>query len=388
MKVVVVGGGIAGTAAAWMASRGGAEVTLAHDRAGASALYSGALDVSPWTEDRRHDIDAEVLAFASALDVWDVSSTPRWLVTPAGVLRPAAGMDSALLDLGPLAGKTVGVADLPRDGWDAEDMVRALTDTEWAERTRTTFVVAKLTLADPPPPAAPDVDFARTLEDDERLTKFALAVSEARRGADAMLVGPWLGTSPETAERVRELAGFGVGETTSPPGGAAGARFEAARDRLLEALGVSVVRARVLRVETEGALRAHTSESSALPADAVVLAVGGVAAAGITMDGPGEAYRDSTAFHLSLDAPVRFSLDGEEVGAVSSLHGVELDRRGLGVLERIGVRCAGARVEGCRGLFAAGDVVAGRPRTALEAARAGIAAARAALGGTGRSSFA
>ena len=45
---------------------------------------------------------------------------------------------------------------------------------------------------------------------------------------------------------------------------------------------------------------------------------------------------------------------------------------GPGALEAVGVRCEGARA--APGITAAGDVVAGRPRTVLEAVAGGIAA--------------
>jgi len=54
---------------------------------------------------------------------------------------------------------------------------------------------------------------------------------------------------------------------------------------------------------------------------------------------------------------------------------------GLGALERVGIAVEGAKVRGQSVLFAAGDAVAERPRTVLEAVRSGIAAARAAIGG-------
>jgi glycerol-3-phosphate dehydrogenase subunit B len=42
------------------------------------------------------------------------------------------------------------------------------------------------------------------------------------------------------------------------------------------------------------------------------------------------------------------------------------------MLESVGIQCSGARA--AEGITAAGDVVAGRPRTALEAVAAGIRA--------------
>ncbi len=58
---------------------------------------------------------------------------------------------------------------------------------------------------------------------------------------------------------------------------------------------------------------------------------------------------------------------------------MDFDRRGFGTLERIGIAVDGSAVRGADDMYAAGDCVAGRPRTVLEAASAGIAAARRAL---------
>jgi len=54
--------------------------------------------------------------------------------------------------------------------------------------------------------------------------------------------------------------------------------------------------------------------------------------------------------------------------------------RGFPALERVGISTDAERVRGSDRLLAAGDVIAARTRTALEAARAGIAAADTALG--------
>jgi hypothetical protein len=62
----------------------------------------------------------------------------------------------------------------------------------------------------------------------------------------------------------------------------------------------------------------------------------------------------------------------------SSARGVDLQGLGFGALERVGVRVARDGAVAPR-LFAAGDVVADRARTVLDAVHAGIVAARAAL---------
>ncbi len=163
-------------------------------------------------------------------------------------------------------------------------------------------------------------------------------------------------------------------------------RFEAARDRLLAALGVSRVRDRATRVSGESALTVSLAgRDSPLVASAVVLALGGIVAGGVVYAPPERGARTDlppagkAPFELSLEAPVTLSADGaSRMSVVASMHGPELDVSGWprdgrpGVLESVGVLCAGARAGA--GIYAAGDVVAGRSRTVLEAVASGLAA--------------
>ena len=77
--VVVVGAGMAGTAAAYAAVGAGAAVTLVHDGAGATALTSGALDLEAWDgalsfAKAKHERDAgrddELALFLAALGIY------------------------------------------------------------------------------------------------------------------------------------------------------------------------------------------------------------------------------------------------------------------------------------------------------------------------------
>src|SRR5262245_13038048 len=95
-RVIVVGAGIAGTAAAWSARRRGAEVTIVSAGAGASALGSGAVDDAPWERLARASavLGAPIPASATASDLadfvadlalWDVpASAMCWIPTAAG----------------------------------------------------------------------------------------------------------------------------------------------------------------------------------------------------------------------------------------------------------------------------------------------------------------
>ncbi len=386
VRVAVVGAGVAGTAAAWLLQRRGATVKVIHDRAGSSALYSGALDDAPDVANPEA-LAGDERAFVEALGLWNVG-TPV-LATREGVVRAAAGADRALLDLGPLAGKHVAVADVERDDWDAPLLASALSSSPWAAESSTRFSPVMVeALRRGHERRITGHDFAKLHDEPERLDALVRLLGEAGKGHDAWLVGPWLGTLPATAERMRRALGVPLGETTSFVGGAAGARFENARDALFSASSIDVERGRVSGVQARGerwAVRFDDADGARrgdeLEADAVVLATGGVAAGGIAFVWDPE--RGAHGFRLSFDAPLALALDGEPGDSGGSLFGASFEKRGLGVLERVGVHAdasGSARANPpAAGLFVAGDAVAARPRTILEAIRGGVRAGRAAL---------
>lgn len=378
-KLAIIGAGIAGSACAWFASRSGADVVLIGDRSGASELYPGVIDLEPWERGANGVIPATWNEFVTALDLWVVEKMPCHVATPAGVVRTARGRDRALLDLSSVAGKHVAVADVIRDDWDGELVTRALQASHFAKETGTRFSLVPLPITRNHERSISSWDFAHGFDDEARLAELA-ALLTADHG-DAWLLGPWLGTKRGLVQKLRERVKVPVGETTSQPGGAAGARFEGARDALLAKLTNTVrVHARVTALEKKSdGWRVVTSQDR-VDVDRVIVAVGGVVGGGIELDGAKPDHPGGAAFHLSFVAPVAIELDGLAVDGVSSLHGVDFAARGLASLERIGIACEGEGVRGeARGLFAAGDVVAGRPRTVLEAIGSGIRAAERAL---------
>lgn len=391
LHVAVIGAGAAGTAAAWALARGGAETVSFNARSGATALYSGALDAGPWERaDADEPLDPDLVVFAAALGAWSVGAGARRIVTSSGVVRPARGIDGALLDLERLAGRRIAVVDVPRDDWDGVLLARACSASGWAQKTKTEFVpIAARVLHESLERRIPAHDFAQLFDDGPRAAQLVAALDSAGRGYDAWLCGPWLGTLPDTSERLRQECELPVGETTSLPGGVAGARFEHARDRLLAELGVESANAQVLRLEPRfSGWTVHYRPLAALhpggPAetrevDAVVLAIGGLAGGGVHLPGTPFGARRAAPAGLSLDVAVTFQLAGKVYDGASSLHGPDFALDGAAALEKLGVAADGIRAAGQTGLFVAGDVIADRPRTALEAARSGIAAGRAIL---------
>jgi len=391
LKLAVIGAGAAGTAAAWAAARAGVEVVTFAWQSGATALYSGALDMAEWDAGGVVSaLDADVIGFAAALETWFLAQTPCRVATMSGVVRPALGIDRALLDLAPLAGRSVAVADIDRDDWDGPLLARSLASSDWAADTRTRFDAVKLNAVLQGFERRIAVyDFAALFDPPERAAALAAELDRSIGNHDAWLLGPWLGTSHEVCARMRGRMKTPVGETTSPPGGPAGARFEQARNRLLAASGVEVREAKVNALEprftgwTLHFTHNGTESMGLIPetfeADAVVLAVGGVAGGGIRLVAGAAPQRRAASFGLSLRAPVVFELDEHDLDCTSSPYGVDFQTRGASALERLGVAANRTQVRGQPGLLVAGDVAAGRPRTALEAVRSGLSAVRAVL---------
>ncbi|MFZ5892187.1 MAG: FAD-dependent oxidoreductase [Myxococcota bacterium] len=362
LPVVVVGGGFAGVGAAWAAARAGRPVVVVHAGAGASALYSGIVDGSAPS--------AEALELALLLGL-AMGSVPRAVATREGGVRLASGRDRALLDLDALAGRRIAVLDLGRDDWDAELLAKSFTESAWGKRTRTQFEAVRVNgLLDGAERRIAAHDLATRFDDSARVGALARQMRDASPDAAAWLTPPLLGVRSEAASQLAALLSRPVGETSSAPAGAAGARFELRRDELFDRLGVRNERARVENVAAdESALRVELSQGESLRARAVVLALGGVAAGGIVLS---SLMGQPLQFALSLSADAVLRCDGELLDAGSSLWGPSFVRNGLSLLERVGVHAdVAGRVSSAQALFAAGDLVADRPRTVLEALAAG-----------------
>jgi glycerol-3-phosphate dehydrogenase subunit B len=374
VRAVVIGGGIAGTAAAWAARRAGWDVTVVFDRPGASALYSGALDIVPWElrplADPEHKDERELQLFATALEAWTFGPGPCRVATFDGVVRSTRAIDSALLDLSPLAGKKVELPETPLEHFDARSLARSLASSAWAKDTRTRFgAVPVPALFETSLRRAPAYDVASLSDDESFLYRLAGALTAASPSSEAWLLGPWLGTRAGVAGRLRALLGVSCGETTSPPGGPAGARFEAARDGLLAGAGITAHRERVdsLAREAHGWRVRGGPELPDTPYDAAVLATGGVCAGGLVFG--------SSTFRPSIDVAVTIGLEGRQFDGASLRGGLPWVADPSALL-RLGILADHGLARGGNGLIVAGDCVEGRPRTALEAARAGIAATR------------
>nr|QVV57700.1 anaerobic glycerol-3-phosphate dehydrogenase subunit B [Myxococcales bacterium] len=406
-RVLVIGAGIAGLAAAFRARSRGLETIVVGAGAGASALGGGAVDDVPWEERRRamrvlggplrvRALGPEVVAFSEALGLWDLpaegASTPL-LATVAGRLRPARGRDRGLLDLASLPeGARVVLPRAPRGGWDADAIARTLEAEPLARRAGLRFQAVDIQVLRYADEARiNDGDLAMRHDDPARLAWLAERLREglARAGAGAVLLGSWLGVNEARAAELSSRVGVPVGEALVGIGSAAGLRFEAARDRLLASLRAEVVIDRAAALASEGGrVTVKLVRGGPLSVDAVVLAVGGLAGGGVVYAPPEHEAGDdlpprgAVPYRLSVDMPASLSVGAGPLNVVASMQGPELDVTAwptaarAGALEAIGVYCTEGRV--APGVTAAGDVVAGRPRTLLEAVASGLRAVDAA----------
>ncbi len=381
-SVAVLGAGVAGSAAALAAARAGARVTVVDGGAGASTLWTGAVDpVLAGAEP-----SADVLDLGRRLGV---ALEAGAIVTSSGLVRPVGGHEAAILDLLPLLKSgTVAVVRCERPGWDADALVRT------AGVGLVAIDATVLRLADER--MVPDADFASRHDEPARLEwlsdRLREAIARARRPIRALLLPPCLGSATSRAGELSEMVHVPCGEVTAMPGGPAGLRFEGARDRALATARITMIAGRAVSV-------AHVSdrwrvelEGGTLEADAVVLATGGLVGGGLAYE-PSDAMPGSVlpaaarvAFRSTVEAPVRIGARGRPLDLPGTLFGLPPESIAWpfardALMDRVGVLsdASGRVASGVQGLLAAGEVVADRPRSWLSAleggARAGTAAA-------------
>jgi glycerol-3-phosphate dehydrogenase subunit B len=392
VSVVVVGSGIAATAAALVSARAGDDVILVDGGTGASTLAPGAIDVVPWERARGDaEISVDARRVLDAFDAFDLPPGGARVVTMAGIGRPARGVDRALLDLGRIGDGEVLVAR--SDRWDAVALARS-----WSASCRRPFIAFDAVLArHTDERVIPPADFAARHDDPERLAWLAERLREAVLRADAthaaaIVLPSMLGVDRSRAAQLSARVGLPCGEALALPGGPSGLRFEAARNRALAAAEVVVAPGRVVSVHYDtGAWRVERDEGAvALVASRVVLAAGGVLGGGIAYTPSGAVFASavpssaSATFVATILGPMIIGAHGKPLPLPGSLSGVPSESLAWPfsrepLLERVGVladddgRVAGAPP----GLFVAGELVADRPRTWLASLESGASAGAA-----------
>jgi glycerol-3-phosphate dehydrogenase subunit B len=399
--VVVLGAGIAGTAAALTAAKQGARVTVVHAHAGASALGRGAWHGSSRTFAHDDGTDDDVFFVVNALGHGSLGDCT--LATHDGGLLDARGRDGSLLDLRTLpADAVVLVPYSPVLAWDGAFLARAWSESARALGRALEFRAVHTSLhLRREERWLSDGAMAMLHDDDERLLWLGERLRESAAsvsGASAWLLPPWLGATMSRAGALSSMVGLRCGEATALPGGPAGFRFCGARDRAFAAAGVHCVAERVREiVERASAVHVHCASEREFAADAVIIATGGLVGGGV-LYGPSEAEASDgdaprvvrRAFRSGIQLPdtarvgtveLRFETPGSLFGpAPETLAWPYVDAP---LLERVGIVCNGTLVRGTDRVHAAGDVVADGPRGWLDALRSGARAAIAALASVG-----
>lgn len=378
--IVVIGGGIAGTAAALAASARHAAVRLIDGGPGATALSSGALDGDG-------PLGGDAKAVVSALGAVELGDTI--VATMAGVLRRTRGTDRAVLRIRP--DSTVFVPDSSHPRWRGSLLARTWDAAPLATESRIRFVSSKVSLLQGEAEhAMGDVEMASRHDDPARVRTLAARLREALPpAAGAVALPPWLGVRESRAALLSELVGVPCGEVLGDPAGPAGERFVHARDAALAKSSVVVTRGRVVSFARDDAgLFVTLGSSEVHRASAIVVAIGGVAGGGIRYT-PSAAIAATAlppypqpTFALSLESALTIGLDGHPFLVPGSMFGIApeeiaLPYGGVTILERVGVLAASAQAFG-HDVHVAGDVVEGTPRTWLDALASGTAAGLAA----------
>ena len=390
MRVVVIGGGVAGTAAALSAREHGAEVILVRGSSGATSLGIGAYDFVPWESSR---VSAPMIASCMQIlaQIGGVS-TPEGgarLASSTGILRPAHAHDDALLDLGKVRAGRVLVLDAALGGWDARSISRSYN--AHALRGEHSFEpLACSVVKHTDERSMTFAELAGRHDDPARLAWLAEAIKAAlttTENATAILLPPILGADRSRAAELSKLVGVPCGEAITPFSSPAGRRFEAARDRALERAHVATVDGWATLVAVADKVTVELEEGDALEADAIVLATGGLLGGGIVYS-PAEGILATAmppyprrVFACAVDAPVRVGHDGKELVVPGSMFGLAAEQIAWPftdepIMERVGVLAEQTRASDR--VYVAGDVTADRPRTWLDALASGVSAGAAA----------
>ncbi len=403
-SVLVIGSGLAGLAAAFSARKCGADVHVFHRGPGASCMMSGAIDRGDAFGTSAKPFSAspqEVANFVQELGLWRLDAKGVLVATAYGALREASGCDRAVLDLTLGTLRKVAIPRLFRSRWNADLLARSWTQDPWASERGVRFEAVDLgVLASTSLHELADADLAAHLDDAEYRAKACEVMRTHTEGFDAVLLGPWLGLEGNTAERAHGMLGKPIGESLSPVGsGVAGFRYERARDRLFERVGVQVHDANVtaVRLTSDGVVLDCAGKSQPVVGKCVVIACGGLVGGGLVSGASeweecGEVpSRAKPSLTLSFKAPLGLCANGKRVESVGSLQGPNLEDYAwpatmdapyllmdAGVAHR-DLNALDGEGQPVPNVFVAGDILSDYPHAALIAIESGLrAGARAA----------
>lgn len=317
MRAVVVGAGVAGTAAALCLAEGGAEVSVVDLARGASVLSSGAWDVAtvdsrspaarlsladrlrsfaylrPWHPYARVEALVEAVSRAHCLVLnalgsyrpLDLSSRGVRIATDHGVIRRVATVEDGLLDLDEAPGGLVAVADLAgHRAFDGAALARSLGEDPAADGLSFVDIPVEF-LGRKSDTQLAGHQVARLGDAADARSRLAEVLRRAlASGAPhAWLLPPVLGVDlDDPGVLLREAIGGSVGEVADTTAGVQGARLTRRLAAARAAADVTHVVARASAID-EGTV--SLSDGNHLDADVVILATGSALAGGLVAKG-------------------------------------------------------------------------------------------------------
>ncbi|NRA33559.1 MAG: hypothetical protein HRU17_09485 [Polyangiaceae bacterium] len=379
MKLVVVGAGAAGTASAWAASSR-ADVIVLCDRDGDTALAGGAL-LTGGADDVPLSFSetAAVTEFFEKLNYWRLQ--PDRVVSDTGMLLACAGLTDWQLPASRFdalqEGATVGVVAWGTNESESRLLARALREQLAAQglHFEAIAIAGAGRWAD-----TPSADIAGYLDTAPGFAELEAGLKTQCEKLAAALFPPVLGVAENLGTFLEKSLSLPCGEWAGALRSTAGHRFASRRDALFQAVGVEMRgdRAESLARTADG-WKIEFRGGGSLLADRIVLACGGLASGGIRLGSSAETLSGAPAASLSWKAPGDVVLDGTHVSSTGAASGLDLSHLGLDALQRIGLQADRAGGLRAPGLFGAGALLAGRPRTLLEAVVSGLAAGSAAI---------
>jgi glycerol-3-phosphate dehydrogenase subunit B len=357
-RVAIVGAGLAGLAAAFAARKAGASVTLVSEGSGATVLAPAFIS---------RNVAAPSPGALAFLDAARLFVPARLIASSFGTLVETCLAAPTMLDLETLVGG-MAVVRVPRilhPEWDAEYLVRAWSEAARARGLRLTFETVTLPL---------------TRFSEERDAPWALLaarIAEPERRA-------WLRENVHAAPTLlppvlATLLADGVGEATALPPTSFALQFVRERDRLIDALGIENVHARVESIELGAEVLLQTARGTSHGADSVVVCTGGLIPGGLVYQDAGwNPSFEGASIRAALlpNAPVTHGSKRLEYTHVDDAPET-LFQESDG-LTRVGLLC-GAEGEVQPRVYCAGDLRSARKRDAISciegALRAGHAAA-------------
>jgi glycerol-3-phosphate dehydrogenase len=298
MRVVVIGAGLAGLTAALIASLHGARVDIIAEGQGALTLHPGWIETGPVEalagqpdHPYAHSAAALPVGLAALHRALPLYPAPGPAITGSGARRTIAyTVGHPLPDLRPDAPiLIVGI-----DNW-RESYPRYLADRLRADGWQVSTAIVGLphrggNFDDWP------LDYANVLDTHAGRQRLIDQLRSCVNGAKAIAFPAVLGFNPSTRAALEDALGAAVVEIPTLPPSVAGMRwYRALRTHLLESGARFLIGSRVTGVAIEHGQASGVSIETAahgrarfIPADAVILATGGLYAGGIESDYRGE----------------------------------------------------------------------------------------------------